>query len=111
MLGPTDFRSIFNALFRHLPAAALKVTPGVDDQLGCRFARPRFSFCATPNCPFAPVSPAPCWADFAQMLPVFQPLPVVRRPRPFDASDWLFERKYDGFRALAYVDYRGSPQR
>jgi bifunctional non-homologous end joining protein LigD len=41
------------------------------------------------------------------MLPVFQPLPVVRRPRPFNASDWLFELKYDGFRALAYVDYRG----
>jgi bifunctional non-homologous end joining protein LigD len=41
------------------------------------------------------------------MLPVFQPLPVVRRPRPFNASDWLFELKYDGFRSLAYVDYRG----
>jgi bifunctional non-homologous end joining protein LigD len=38
------------------------------------------------------------------MLPVFQPLPVIRRPRPFDASDWIFELKYDGFRALAYVD-------
>jgi bifunctional non-homologous end joining protein LigD len=41
------------------------------------------------------------------MLPVFQPLLVVRRPRPFNASDWLFELKYDGFRALACVDYRG----
>jgi ATP-dependent DNA ligase len=34
-------------------------------------------------------------------------LPGDRRPRPFNASDWLFEPKYDGFRALAYVDYRG----
>jgi bifunctional non-homologous end joining protein LigD len=42
------------------------------------------------------------------MLPVFQPLLVVRRPRPFNASDWLFELKYDGFRALACVDYRGG---
>jgi bifunctional non-homologous end joining protein LigD len=38
------------------------------------------------------------------MLPAFQPLPVIRRPRPFNASDWLFELKYDGFRALAYLD-------
>jgi|SRR6185295_2932477 len=55
----------------------------------------------------------PCFAScpatltFAQMLPIFQPLPVVRRPRPFNGSDWLFELKYDGFRALAYVDYHG----
>lgn len=41
------------------------------------------------------------------MLPTFQPLPVVRKPRPFNASDWLFELKYDGFRALAYLDHRG----
>lgn len=33
------------------------------------------------------------------MLPVFQPLPVIRKTRPFNASDWLFELKYDGFRA------------
>jgi len=55
----------------------------------------------------------PCFAScpatltFAQMLPIFQPLPVVRRPRPFNGSDWLFELKYDGFQALAYVDYNG----
>jgi bifunctional non-homologous end joining protein LigD len=24
-------------------------------------------------------------------------------PKPFDDPDWLFELKYDGFRALAYV--------
>jgi bifunctional non-homologous end joining protein LigD len=41
------------------------------------------------------------------MLPALQPLPVVRRPRPFNGPDWLFELKYDGFRALAYLD-RGS---
>jgi bifunctional non-homologous end joining protein LigD len=35
-------------------------------------------------------------------LPVFQPLPLTRRPEPFSHPDWLFEVKYDGFRALAY---------
>jgi bifunctional non-homologous end joining protein LigD len=41
------------------------------------------------------------------MLPAFQPLPVTPRQRPFDGSDWLFELKYDGFRALAYLE-RGT---
>jgi hypothetical protein len=44
---------------------------------------------------FAPVSPTALLGS-GTMLPVFQPLPVVRRPRPFNASDWLFELKYDG---------------
>lgn len=37
-------------------------------------------------------------------LPSIQPLPVKRRPLAFDHADWLFELKYDGFRALAYLD-------
>jgi bifunctional non-homologous end joining protein LigD len=40
-------------------------------------------------------------------LPFFQPLPLVRRPKAFSHSDWLFEIKYDGFRALAYLDASG----
>jgi len=32
------------------------------------------------------------------------PMPLVRSPGPFDHPDWLFELKYDGFRALAYVE-------
>jgi bifunctional non-homologous end joining protein LigD len=34
------------------------------------------------------------------------PLPharLVSLPEPFDHADWLFELKYDGFRAMAYV--------
>jgi len=27
----------------------------------------------------------------------------VRRPEPFDHPDWLFEAKFDGFRAAATV--------
>jgi hypothetical protein len=33
----------------------------------------------------------------------FQPMPLRRRPTPFDHPDWVFEIKYDGFRALAVI--------
>lgn len=42
----------------------------------------------------------------SEMLPVFQPLPLVRRPKPFSHPDWVYEVKHDGFRALAYVQRR-----
>jgi bifunctional non-homologous end joining protein LigD len=35
----------------------------------------------------------------------FQPLGLRVRPKPFDNANWLFELKYDGFRALACVRY------
>lgn len=38
---------------------------------------------------------------------IFQPLPLVRRPEPFSHPDWLYEIKYDGFRALPYRDPSG----
>ena len=38
------------------------------------------------------------------MLPKFQPLNPVKQPTPFDDPDWLFEVKFDGFRALAYIE-------
>src|SRR5205823_5412761 len=31
-------------------------------------------------------------------------MPLARLHAPFDHPDWMFELKYDGFRALAYVD-------
>ena len=34
----------------------------------------------------------------------FQPMPLLKRAAPFDDPDWLFELKYDGFRALAIVE-------
>src|SRR2546426_7579842 len=34
----------------------------------------------------------------------FQPMPLSRRLRPFNHPEWLFELKYDGFRALARVE-------
>jgi ATP-dependent DNA ligase len=29
-------------------------------------------------------------------------MPLGRKPKPFDHSDWIFELKYDGFRALPW---------
>ena len=33
----------------------------------------------------------------------FQPMPLSRKPAPFDHPEWVFELKYDGFRALAVI--------
>jgi bifunctional non-homologous end joining protein LigD len=41
------------------------------------------------------------------MPPQFTPMPLQRRKTAFDHPDWLFELKYDGFRALAYLDTAG----
>ena len=40
-------------------------------------------------------------------LPSFQPLPLAYARAPFSHSDWLFEIKWDGFRALLYSDSDG----
>ena len=37
-----------------------------------------------------------------QML--LQPMPLLKRPLPFDDPNWIFELKYDGFRALAVIE-------
>ena len=34
----------------------------------------------------------------------FQPPQLRRRPERFSHQDWLFEIKYDGFRALAHIE-------
>ena len=34
----------------------------------------------------------------------WRPMSLVRIPDPFDHPDWLFELKYDGFRALAHIE-------
>jgi bifunctional non-homologous end joining protein LigD len=36
-------------------------------------------------------------------LPIFAPMPLARRADPFDDRRWIFELKYDGYRALAHV--------
>jgi bifunctional non-homologous end joining protein LigD len=37
-------------------------------------------------------------------LPRVQPIRPTWRKQPFDAPDWLFDVKYDGFRGLCYLD-------
>jgi bifunctional non-homologous end joining protein LigD len=34
----------------------------------------------------------------------FQPMPLSRRPAPFDHPEWIFELKYDRFRSLAVME-------
>ncbi len=34
----------------------------------------------------------------------FHPMPLVRIPEPFDHPEWLWELKWDGFRALAFIE-------
>jgi len=38
------------------------------------------------------------------MVPKFQPLPLSRSTKSFSDPDWLFEIKWDGFRALAQIE-------
>ena len=37
-------------------------------------------------------------------LPTFKPMELQQQKQSFDHPDWMFEIKYDGFRALAYVE-------
>ena len=37
-------------------------------------------------------------------LPRFSPATLTRRREPFDHPDFLFELKFDGWRALAYIE-------
>jgi ATP-dependent DNA ligase len=37
-------------------------------------------------------------------LPPIQPIIPVPKKEPFDDPEWLFEFKYDGFRALLYLE-------
>jgi len=46
-------------------------------------------------------APSVCYPP-AQMA--FQPMPLSRRALPFDHPEWIFELKYDGFRALAVIE-------
>jgi bifunctional non-homologous end joining protein LigD len=34
-------------------------------------------------------------------MPTLQPMRLTRRSEPFDHPDWVYEIKFDGFRALA----------
>jgi len=41
-------------------------------------------------------------------LPRIEPIIPARRKEPFDHPEWLFDVKYDGFRALCFLEqWRG----
>ncbi len=39
------------------------------------------------------------------LLPQFQPVTLSRAPEPFSHPDWIFEIKWDGFRAVAHIEH------
>ena len=39
-------------------------------------------------------------------LPRIQPIVPTLHKKPFDHPEWVFDFKYDGFRALYYVEQR-----
>ena len=49
-----------------------------------------------------PLGPRLQWLQVP--LPRFTPMPLAYLAQPFDHPDWLFELKYDGFRALAPLE-------
>jgi bifunctional non-homologous end joining protein LigD len=38
-------------------------------------------------------------------MPFLEPMPLGRKAEPFNHPEWIYELKYDGFRALAVVEY------
>jgi bifunctional non-homologous end joining protein LigD len=50
----------------------------------------------------------PYTAPVESALPKVRPLALKRRAAAFDNPDWLFELKYDGFRALLEIDDGGA---
>src|SRR5436190_5046728 len=38
-------------------------------------------------------------------MQILQPMPLLKRAAPFNDADWIFELKYDGFRALAVIEH------
>jgi bifunctional non-homologous end joining protein LigD len=57
--------------------------------------------------------PRCCWNAIDRRAPCehrghcVQPIIPTRRKEPFDDPDWLFDVKYDGFRALCYIEQGG----
>lgn len=56
----------------------------------------------------APRYAMPYTAAVESALPKVRPLALKRRATAFDNPDWLFELKYDGFRALLEIDGAGA---
>ncbi len=53
---------------------------------------------------FRGLSPEIYTLPVINQLPKVKPMPLVKESEPFNHAEWIYEIKYDGFRALAYVD-------
>jgi bifunctional non-homologous end joining protein LigD len=84
-----------------LPSVEQRGNYGLDETvclcyLVCRQARPRpYSRWSSKTADTKYTSHSP--------LPRIQPIAPTWRKEPFDHPDWLFDTKYDGFRAVCYV--------
>jgi ATP-dependent DNA ligase len=50
-------------------------------------------------------NPLPVGILDTPMLLHYQPMPLLKRRSPFDDDDFMFEVKWDGFRALAVIEH------
>ncbi len=55
-----------------------------------------------------PATAAETQREKQKPLPWIEPIRLERRKDAFDDSDWIFELKYDGFRALLYIEPENS---
>jgi ATP-dependent DNA ligase len=82
--------------------------PGVQDALESIVSLSPTEHIPSPKCPTDSASRNVFRKDHAKMksvpLPRFDTMPLAVLAEPFDHPDWLFEVKYDGFRALAYIE-------
>jgi bifunctional non-homologous end joining protein LigD len=46
-------------------------------------------------------------AAVSEMPRDVEPMLCTQLPKPFDRADWIFEIKWDGFRAIAEIDRTG----
>src|SRR5438132_11044449 len=54
------------------------------------------------------IHPYCCYRRQSRMPNPLSPMPLLKRAAPFDDPAWIFELKYDGFRALAVIEHVGA---
>ena len=70
-------------------------------ELACRFSVLNAGVC--------PTNPTLIFLLFcSSSMRFIEPMRLLKRPFPFDHPDWIFELKYDGFRALAVIENGGA---
>ncbi|HZF66336.1 MAG TPA: DNA ligase D, partial [Chitinophagaceae bacterium] len=78
----------------------VKVTPVAKKQ---RSSKKQSAKKKVPDIDASPVANHLLGGDVQMPMPI-KPMLAVLTDQPFSSSDWLFEIKWDGYRALAYID-------